>query len=176
VKFVLSRLSAIYLPPALFFAGFFIILLPTPVHAAPLTVSSIVSLTNADREERGLRTLREDSLLSLAAQKKANDMAARGYFSHLGPDGRPPWKWLNLVGYYYTSAGENLGINFTDAKALERAWMRSPNHKANIISQKYTRVGIGIAKGMYNGKLTTFIVQFFARPAVFASTLSLPRS
>ena len=78
----------------------------------------IVSLTNEVRAEGNLGSLKTSPLLSSAAQKKADDMAKRGYFSHVSPEGNPPWYWLDAVGYNYSYAGENLAVNFTDSKEL----------------------------------------------------------
>ena len=104
------------------------------------------------------------SLLSAAAQKKANDMALDGYFAHVSPSGKTPWYWYTSVGYYYVRAGENLAMNFDTPKELEMAWMASPTHRAIVIRKPYTQVGIGIAHGTYLGKPATFIVEFFATP------------
>ncbi|MES2014506.1 MAG: CAP domain-containing protein [Patescibacteria group bacterium] len=125
----------------------------------------LTALTNDDRATNGVGTLIEDPLLKKAAETKAVDMAAKGYFSHVTPDGKTPWYWLDLVGYNYTYAGENLAVNFTDSKDVEDAWMKSPTHRANIVKSEFTRVGIGTAEGVYQGKSVTFVVQFFATPA-----------
>lgn len=125
----------------------------------------LTALTNNDRATNGVGTLVEEPLLTQAAQKKAADMAEKGYFSHVTPDGKTPWYWLDLVGYNYTYAGENLAVNFTDSKDVEDAWMKSPTHRANIVKSEFTRIGIGTAQGIYQGKDVTFVVQFFATPA-----------
>ena len=136
-----------------------------PAHAgSALTAGNIVALSNQDRAGAGTGALTYDAALSRAAQAKANDMAANGYFAHVDPQGRQPWYWMKKAGYYYTSAGENLAVNFSDADTLNSAWMNSPLHKANIMSSKYSRIGIGIAHGTYQGKPATFVVQFFAKP------------
>lgn len=124
----------------------------------------LTALTNNDRATNGVGTLIEEPLLTQAAQKKAADMAEKGYFSHVTPDGKTPWYWLDLVGYNYTYAGENLAVNFTDSKDVEDAWMKSPTHRANIVKSEFTRIGIGTAQGIYQGKDVTFVVQFFATP------------
>ncbi len=124
----------------------------------------LAGLTNNDRTANGLTTLTLDSDLAAAAQLKANDMAANGYFAHVSPTGKTPWYWLGKVGYQYTYAGENLAVNFDDSKAVEDAWMASPTHHANIVKPQYTRVGYGIASGIYEGKQTTFVVQLLATP------------
>ncbi|MES2931557.1 MAG: CAP domain-containing protein [Patescibacteria group bacterium] len=124
----------------------------------------LATLTNQDRAANGIASLSVDPHLSQAAQMKANDMAARGYFSHVDPDGNQPWFWFKKAGYDYAYAGENLAVNFTDSEDVQKAWMNSPTHHANIVKAQYTRIGIGVAQGMYEGKETIFVVQFFATP------------
>src|SRR3989344_3394858 len=157
------------LSAAILFAFFFFLFpfLPTSAArvSAPLSAPILIALANKDRAQNSAGALAEDPLLARAAQKKADDMAAKGYFSHKSPAGKTPWYWFSAVGYYYLSAGENVALNFDDAEALQRAWMNSPSHRANIIKNKYTRIGVGIARGYYQGRLATFIVEFFATPA-----------
>ena len=129
---------------------------------ASVLPAAIVGLTNTDRESRHISPVSNDTLLAQAAQEKADDMAARGYFSHTAPDGTLPWYWFDKVGYKYTYAGENLAVDFTDSKDVEDAWIQSPTHYANIIKPQYTRMGVGVSQGMYQGHETTFVVTFFA--------------
>ena len=133
---------------------------------ASVLPGALVSLTNEDREVHGLAGVIEDAVLSRAAQAAAEDMAARGYFAHVSPDGKTPWYWLEQAGYKYSYAGENLAVNFTDSKDVQSAWMESPTHRANIMKPQYTHVGFGTASGIYEGQETTFVVEFFAAPAV----------
>ena len=140
--------------------------LPAQAQSTSLTNGPIIALANQDRTAQGAGTLVEDSLLDKAAQAKADDMAAKGYFAHIDPSGNAPWVWFKKVGYYYWSAGENLAIDFSDANSLNTAWMNSPLHRANIVNNSYRRVGIGIAHGTYQGKVATFIVEFFANPYI----------
>lgn len=131
---------------------------------ASVLPSVLIGYTNDDRAANKLAALTPDPLLASAAQLKADDMAAKGYFSHVSPDGKTPWFWLDQVKYPYTYAGENLAIDFTDSKDVEEAWMASPAHHANIVKPQYTRIGIGTAQGVFEGHETTFVVQFFATP------------
>ncbi len=156
-------LSVIILTEALFLLRVFNIL-PEGQNFAAVLASAMVAETNIDREAESLKALTVNPLLEEAARQKAKDMAEKGYFSHVGPDGEQPWKWLKGVGYYYLSAGENLAINFTDSKDVNDAWMNSPAHRTNILSGSFTEIGIGTAEGIYKGKQTTFVVQFFGRP------------
>lgn len=132
---------------------------------ASVLPSVLISLTNHDRENLGAGKLTENSLLDAAAQLKANDMAAKGYFAHVTPDGQQPWYWISQAGYKYEYAGENLAVNFQDSQDVEQAWMNSPTHHANIVKPQYTEIGIATANGMYEGKDVVFVVQYFANPA-----------
>lgn len=129
----------------------------------------IVDLTNVNRGANAVGTLAENPVLQGAAQKKAEDMATKGYFAHYAPDGTSPWYWFKLMGYSYSYAGENLAVNFVDSKDVVDAWMNSPKHRENIVNGHYTEIGIGIAEGTYQGQHAVFVVQFFGRPAQVAA-------
>src|ERR1051326_548182 len=94
-----------------------------PAYSSAITNENIIALTNQSREQYGLKDLTFNSILSKAAQTKADDMLARGYFSHNTPDGRTPWSFMVAAGYNYLEAGENLAVNFTEAENVETAWM-----------------------------------------------------
>lgn len=146
------------------FGAFFIQSGSVQAARGSLDASSIIALTNQDRERGGATALTRDSALSAIAQKRATEMLQGGYFSHISPDGRTPWSWLIAGKYYYTRAGENLAEDFNDAKSVEQAWMRSPGHRANILDSSYTRIGVGVAHGFKDGKPTALVVEFFATP------------
>ena len=125
----------------------------------------VALLTNDARTNENLLPLRESEILARGAQMKADDMAAKGYFSHTGPEGEQPWVWFMRAGYRYQYAGENLAVNFDESEEVINAWLDSPTHRANILKEQYTEIGIGIATGTYKGKDATFVVQFFGKPA-----------
>ncbi len=132
---------------------------------ASVLPGAISILTNEARAEEHIGSLRQNPLLVFAAQKNAEDMAERGYFSHISPDGKLPWRWLDQVGYNYQYAGQNLAVNFSDSSELVLAWLASPEHRENILKSQFTEIGIGMATGTYQGRETVFVVQFFASPA-----------
>jgi len=130
---------------------------------AAVISSDVAMLTNKERSGNSLGSLKYNTVLAKAAQMKAEDMVKRGYFSHKDPNGLPPWKWLDQVGYNYTYAGENLGLNFIESNELIEAWMNSSLHRLNLLNKNYTEIGIGIASGIYDGKQAIFIVQFLSK-------------
>ena len=134
--------------------------------------SELIKLANAERSNNGLASLEYNTTLQKAAQMKANDMAKRGYFSHRTPDGKTPWYFFDQVGYGYRYAGENLAVNFFDSKEIALAWMNSPTHRANILKKNFTQIGIGVAYGIFQGKNTVFVAEFFGTPALSAKTIT----
>jgi hypothetical protein len=124
----------------------------------------LTTLTNEERAQNDASPLSENNLLVKAAQLKANDMATRGYFAHTSPDGKTPWYWLEQVGYHYSAAGENLAVNFFESSDVAQAWMNSPTHRDNIVKKDYKEIGIAVASGIYEGRNTVFVAQFFGTP------------
>ena len=140
-------------------------LLPKTDFFSAILSSVLVDLANEDRQKSDLGFLKPNPLLAQAAQRKADDMSAKGYFNHYSPDGAQPWDWLDLVGYDFCYAGENLAVNFVDSEKIEEAWMASESHRANILNGQFTEIGVATARGEYQGQETIFVVQFFGRPA-----------
>jgi len=126
----------------------------------------VTSLTNEERFDVAMMPLLRSTLLDAAAQKKAEHMAAESYFSHYSPGGISPWYWFQQVGYTYVHAGENLAVHFSDSDEVVKAWMNSPTHRANIVNNNYTEIGIGVARGKYEGYETVFVVQMFGAPGL----------
>lgn len=127
--------------------------------------SVLIELTNTDRATNKLEGLTVSPVLRQAAQLKANDMAVKGYFAHNSPEGFTPWHWFKEAGYNFSFAGENLAVYFSDSEELEKAWMNSPLHRANILGSSFTEIGIATAKGTYQGRETVYVVQEFGRPS-----------
>ena len=104
--------------------------------------NSVVQLTNVARASKGCRPLKQNSRLELAAQRHANDMANKNYFSHDSIDGTPWWKVIMRAGYK-DPAGQNIARGFSSPRALVKAWLNSPLHRKNIMNCKFRTIGIG---------------------------------
>jgi len=129
-----------------------------------VTSSIIIALANVDRAQDHLPALQVDPRLMLAAQEKADDMAAKDYFAHVSPDGKSPWYWFSHAGYDFRFAGENLAVGFSDADGINSAWMGSALHRANILDVNYTEIGVATATGMYEGMPTIYVAEEFGSP------------
>ena len=160
---VLVFLLVLVLEAVFLFQAF--VVFPYTDFLASILPNVLVDLTNDSRQTAELHSLKISPLLEKAAQMKAEDMADKGYFAHISPEGITPWHWLEEAEYEFSYAGENLAVNFFDSKSLNKAWLNSPTHRANIINKNFTEIGIGIANGIYKGKETVFVVQFFGTPS-----------
>lgn len=131
-----------------------------------ITPERIIELTNQKRAESGLSPLKQNSLLSEAARRKAGDMFAFNYWAHNSPSGRNPWSFFKEVGYKYRYAGENLARDFRDPESVVQAWMNSPSHRENVVNNKYQEIGVAVVDGSLLGVETTLVVQLFGSQAV----------
>jgi uncharacterized protein YkwD len=141
--------------------------------ASPSSVSSRTAvrttacLLNHERAKRGLRKLRLNGRLSRAAARHASDMVRRRYFSHFSPSGTTFLQRIRQTGYLSRarswSAGENIAWGsggLGTPRAIVRAWMRSPGHKANILNRRFREFGLGIARRSPRGAGATYVNEF----------------
>jgi hypothetical protein len=130
-----------------------------------ITTSQLLVETNSVRADENLAPLAANDKLATAALDKAQDMLSEGYWAHDAPDGTPPWQWFEQAGYYYVDAGENLARGFDTTKGIVTAWLNSPSHRENVLNANYTEVGFAAVNGEMEGKNTTLVVAFYAKPS-----------
>ena len=127
-----------------------------------------LDLVNRDRQVNGLPPLVEDPLLSLAAQRHAEDMLRRRFYDHVNPDGQDPSDRFMAVGGQ-VGAGENImqqvgGMPMTLSYGLveeyQKGWMYSPGHRENLLTADYTTFGYGIVANPLGTEI--YAVQMFS--------------
>lgn len=143
-----------------------------PAHAKPLLSStrgeSVTRVAPVDaglelalarinelRLQAGAAPLVLNAQLTAAAQGHANDMAAKGYFSHTSQDGRSPGQRIAATGYSYTTYGENIAWGYADWNAALTGWMGSPGHRTNLLNTRFREIGLGVKKRYYVADLAT---------------------
>jgi uncharacterized protein YkwD len=118
---------------------------------APLGVrGDLRDCANSERAKVGLKPLKDNPILDIAAQAHVLDMKVRSYFAHDTPEGQSPfdridalYKGLNPL----TWMGENIAMGFADAASTCVGWMNSPGHRANILRPQFTEIGTGWIDG-----------------------------
>ncbi|MGN7468373.1 peptidoglycan-binding protein [Brevibacillus sp. SAFN-007a] len=120
----------------------------------------MVQLVNQERTSRGLAPYQVDMQLVKVARVKAQEMVAKGYFSHTSPTYGSPFQMMDTFGIHYIAAAENIAQNPTVSGA-HQMFMNSSGHKANIVSPTYDHVGIAVVNGGPYGK--TFVQMFLKK-------------
>lgn len=130
-----------------------------------LTIQGIISKTNSQRSAISLKSLSENRDLDNSASKKVDDMFEKQYFEHTSPEGIGVSDLASDGGYDYILIGENLALgDFRNDGDVVSAWMASPGHKANILNNRYTEIGVAVKKGIYLGDEVWIAVQHFGMP------------
>ncbi|QHS24390.1 SCP-like extracellular protein [Virgibacillus sp. MSP4-1] len=112
--------------------------------------SRVIELTNQERKNQGLPELKADANLSQVARKKSADMQTKGYFSHTSPTYGSPFDMMRDFGIDYQTAGENIAKGQSSPEQVVESWMNSQGHRENILSNKFTHIGVGyIENGHY---------------------------
>jgi uncharacterized protein YkwD len=108
-------------------------------------------LLNRARRRHGLRRVRVDPRLRLAARRHARDMLFRRYFAHFSVTGSSPWDRIRAAGYMRPGqrwlVGENLAWGTGRASTpfdRTRALLQSPSHRANMLHRRFREVGIWV--------------------------------
>ena len=122
-----------------------------PTAGASTVENTFVDKLNHARTHRGIPALHLRPGLVKVARAQALRMATQDRLYH-NPNLVSDVKNWRIV-------GENVGYGPT-AKIVHRAFMHSPEHKANILDRDYTQVGIGAVT--VNGRV--WVAEVFRRP------------
>ena len=125
--------------------GLAAVMLATHVRAQDPAAQQLMQLVNADRTQQGLPALKWDASLAQAAQEHAQLMAEQGELSHQYPGEADLEGRAAQAGAHFRSISENVAMAGSP-QALEKEWMNSPPHRANILNASMTSVGIGIVR------------------------------
>ena len=112
---------------------------------------------NAVRRQYGLGTVRPSPLLHAVALRHSDDMILRDYFSHTSPSGQTVKDRIVRSGFvtgYSWIGGETLAWGtgtLAGAVSTVKAWLGSPEHRAILLSPRWTRIGISRACGHFLG-------------------------
>jgi cysteine-rich secretory family protein len=111
------------------------------------------ALTNADRTAQGLPPLSTSRDIQAFAQRRAEEMAAAG----------DVWHTRNLGSYIsnWTRLGENVGMG-PYLSDIENGFMNSSTHRNNILSARFSQMGVGVASDGYQH---LYVAVIFREPA-----------
>lgn len=116
--------------------------------------TQVIDLVNQERAKAGLAALKTDALLTKVAVEKARDMDVNNYFSHTSPTYGSPFDMMRSFGVTYSYAGENIASGQRSPQEVMNAWMNSAGHRANILNQNFTKIGVGYVNGEWVQEFT----------------------
>ncbi len=123
----------------------------------------MLMLLNQDRTFHNLSTLTMQNDLRNVARNHSFHMAEQDFFAHVDPSHRDPGDRIRNAGITDTTFGENLakmrGFEHVTEEA-EKALMKSPGHRANILYKDFNCVGVGVIQAKDK---TYYFTQNFAR-------------
>jgi uncharacterized protein YkwD len=122
--------------------------------ARPDLEAVMLEMVNDERAAHGLKPLKPDPELTEVARDHSRDMFARGYFSHVTPEGKELSHRIRQARLGYLVAGENLALAQTLPLA-HQGLMHSPGHRANILRPQFGRLGVGVMDGGKRGLIIT---------------------
>jgi uncharacterized protein YkwD len=110
---------------------------------------ALLGQMNTVRAQYGLGPLTLDAHLERAARAHSREMLASNVFTHGDFAGR-------MFQFEVTGAvaGENLAWGTGargSAQGIVLAWLASPEHRANLLRQSFTRVGVADLVGTFQG-------------------------
>jgi hypothetical protein len=138
------------------------------MRSADAADDAVVCIVNAERAARGLPPVTREARLDAAAQGHSDDMAARGYFDHVSPEGRTPADRADAAGYPYQSLYENIALGQTTARQAMLGWMQSEGHCHAVLAPDVADLGVGLAANGRQGPTWTQefgLVQDMAPPS-----------
>lgn len=104
----------------------------------------VLALVNEERAKVGLSPLVLDEKLNTAAMIRANEIVEK--FDHIRPNGTSCFTVLQENNISYNAVGENIAEGQATPAQVMTGWMNSEGHRANILSPKYGKLGIGFVK------------------------------
>lgn len=120
----------------------------------------IFRLTNKERKKKGLKSLKLDYRLKVAARQHSDEMLKNNYMSHGSSSklNKTSVQRIYNSGLPVLRVGENVAEDVGNlipflfkknpdslAKRIVKGWMDSPQHRKNILEPDFTHMGVGSA-------------------------------
>jgi uncharacterized protein YkwD len=139
--------------------------------------NEILDLINRERKKVRLAALERDDRLTKVARRYSKKMARGGFFGHFDREGNSVAdRVADEAIVDWGKIGENLffceGYENVGTTAV-RGWMRSEDHKRNILDRSYTHTGVGIFETR-DGRF--YVTQVFLLPEISVKSTTFGRS
>lgn len=145
----------------------FLLLAPTAGAQEPFSPRDVQGMINAIRRANSVDGLGWSEVLALAAQRHAEELAAREEdLDHTGEDGSTPKERAARVGFVAYPDGVRASENFSTGNAMRAMafFLESEVHRDNMLLPIWREVGVGRAESERWGEV--WVVLFGAQPGV----------
>jgi uncharacterized protein YkwD len=134
--------------------------IPTRANSSRAEAATLC-LVNVQRARHDLGDLRQNADLARSSARHSEDMVSENYFDHVSPAGETPLERIKASTYLPRRSaylvGENIALGtmqLSTPASIVAGWMRSPDHRANILNPDFRDTGVGIvarAPSRYSG-------------------------
>ncbi|HEX5937754.1 MAG TPA: CAP domain-containing protein [Actinomycetota bacterium] len=128
-------------------------LVPSTATAASTPRTRMYRVTNNTRTNHAVRLVNLHDRLSWLARKHSIAMAQKGSLYHVA---NPSAYYLK--GISWSTWGENVGVTGGTVWDVQRAFMQSAPHRANILNNRFRRVAVGTYR---DGRGLLWVTIFF---------------
>jgi uncharacterized protein YkwD len=122
----------------------------------------LFALINTDRRAAGLLALVWDNRLAAIARSHSRDMAENRFIAHVSPTTGDTETRVRKAGGRYDLVLENVGQE-GGVRQAHQGFMHSPGHRANVLNQHATFIGIGAVVNNRRSGAPLIVTELFAR-------------
>ena len=129
---------------------------PALTMTLPRIETSTLCVLNRRRADHHLAPLHSNSKLAAAASSHSSEMRSDTYFAHDSANGSSFSTRIVAAGYLRGASSWLLGENLAwgdwalGTRSLVKAWINSPEHRANVFEPRFREIGIGADWGSPN--------------------------
>lgn len=103
-------------------------------------INSMLRIFNEIRDNENLYSFEIDDRLNSIADTRSKELAIN--FSHIRPNNTKYDELLYENRIIVFSSDENIAYRFKNAETVASYWMNSNKYKVNILSNKFTHIGV----------------------------------
>jgi len=125
-----------------------LLIINVPLELSPSEIRAfelrMFELTNIERVNHGLSALIWNDTLSDAARAHSEDLMRNNISGHTGSDGSTVRQRIERAGVIASGFSENIHYGSRTPEAAVASLMNSPGHRANILNENRTHLGVGL--------------------------------
>ncbi|MDX2090135.1 MAG: CAP domain-containing protein [Kofleriaceae bacterium] len=134
-----------------------------PVATAEEAERRMLAMVNRDRGAQNLPALQWDDRVAAVSRSHSDEMKRTKNVAHISPTTGSAADRVRAAGIKTAVVLENVARAYSVSEA-HQGLLNSPGHRANIMSQSATHVGVGIVFGEeISGRREIFVTQVFTR-------------